>query len=232
MAADGLRSFDVPVVACRVYSQTGVQEPEVLPSIRLTLPVELHDAVSFYSSGSLTTLAPTGWIGAGTSGSEGATLKVAPFGAVGALEALAYSHLGSEGISVCLWTASTSGVHRVFMVGLPIFPSIRSLIEGYLALYNERASELRVAAWRGEILTPISPNVVEFLDAPGVEGTGVNGTGLTVGTNAIRGAVALAPDSRSATRAPDMAIVAVALDDSKADIARLIVRDFVRERRP
>jgi hypothetical protein len=225
------REFDIPVVACRLYSQAGIYDPDLLPSMRVTLPAELGDVVSFYSSGSLTTLAPKGWVGAGSSGSGGSGLRVIPASDVESLEALAYGPVRGQAVSANYWASDTSGVHGVFRVGTPIFPSIRSLLEAYLSSFREQAEALRVAEWPHEIITFVSPTVVEFFDPPGEAGTGTNGTGLTIGTHGIRGAVVLSPDINSSTRAPDMELVAVAMEGSNTDLARLIVRDFMRARR-
>lgn len=205
LAAGATVRAEVPTRGCPTGGQTGDLPPPHLPArVTVAVPAGTAAGLAYYRAAwRRGILAPAGWTCAGTSGSTGHTLTVAPPGTDLAGE----TPQTGPAVIRSLIGGGTSGRFRVAAVAARAFPAYRGFARGVAAEGGE--DPIVFSPYPGDRMTRPARDTVVFATPAGAEGLGT----LTLApAGAVDGFARIGGDPK----APDLDYLAIRLGPADA----------------
>jgi len=199
----------IPVTKCPLETMTGTESFSAPATVSVSVDAAVAQRVSYYTQGSVGAFAPRGWHCYGHSGTGAASLFVVP----AANDPFGTNQRGQIGVTAMDLFGYGGHYVDVLATGAPLFANVR-------AVAASSGKNVRTQPARGERVTTLSPNLVNFCDAVGAPGTGAGSGGPYASCGVVRANWnGTAKQSKSSPLVPDLSITSITLQAKDQPLA-------------
>lgn len=216
----------VPFVGCKADGQVGPIAAPKGPGTVVQLAAVAAQRLAYYKAENCPgVLAPRGWHGFETYGSNGSSLFVTPQ-PIKRDDLFSEHFVGFTGpcIQVSRIYGSTSGRFEVARIIARVFPKQMEFVRSVIKEKIEPAGDFPSGPYRKDHLTYRNENIVEYHTPPQSEGLGTQQSRLRQNRDPIDGAVILQDPASD-----DVSLVAVRLPADSIDLKSTIIQQFEQE---